>query len=209
MIKAYIFDMDNTLVDTWDLIYNSFLHTFNTHNLPRLTQKELIKRMGPTAIEVYKEFAHNITAEELLETHRKFASQNLHLATIYTHTLSTLQTLKKKKMKLGIVTARSKLSSIDILKRSGIFELFDAVVSAEDVINAKPHPDHVLKALEILIVKPNEAVMVGDTIADIQSGKGAGTFTVGVTYGFHKDTIKDAKPDYLITDIKDILTILT
>lgn len=208
MVKAVIFDLDNTLVDTWSLIHKSYEHTFKTHNIKVLTEKELMQRMGPPALEVYQEFAKDFSADELFETHKQFAKQNLHLATIYTNTLSTLKTLKLNSIKLAVVTARSKTSSIDILKQTNIYPLLEGVVSAEDVKNAKPHPDHVLKALDILQVEPQFAVMVGDTISDVQSGKAAGVKTIGVSYGFHKETIQDAKPDYLVSDIKDIFPLL-
>ena len=204
MITTVIFDLDNTLVETQELIYQSYEHTLQLHGLKKPTREEILSYMGPPAVTVYERLAPQFDNEELFETHRQFTKNNLHLVTLYTHTMYTLQVLKNSCKKIGIVTARSKASTQDILRATGIFDFFDCVVASDDVSKPKPHPEHVLKALELLNTKPQNGIMVGDTHTDIQAGKAAGVKTIGVTYGFHGEKIKEAGPDHIIADIKEV-----
>jgi len=67
----------------------------------------------------------------------------------------------------------------------------------------KPHPEPILKALRILGVTAEEAVMVGDTRADIAAGKNAGVRTVAALYGFGGEKLLDHKPDFAIRNLKE------
>ena len=109
---------------------------------------------------------------------------------------------------MAAVTSRSKKTSHQTLKDSGIFDFFETVISVEDTENLKPHPEPLLKALADMGELPQRAVMIGDSHLDIEAGKAAGTKTIRVTYGFHKEKLNDPEPDYLIYDIKDLLDLL-
>ena len=87
-------------------------------------------------------------------------------------------------------------------------EYFDVIVAADDVVNPKPHKDHLLVALEYLKIQPEEAFMVGDTENDILAGKNAGVKTVGVTYGWMGKDIAKHKPNYVIDDMDQLTEIL-
>src|SRR5438874_2624275 len=63
----------------------------------------------------------------------------------------------------------------------------------------------ILKALEFLKVKPDEAIMVGDTKADIMAGKNAGVKTVAALYGFGGEALRRLAPDYSITDLIELI----
>jgi pyrophosphatase PpaX len=67
--------------------------------------------------------------------------------------------------------------------RLDIGRFFDAVVAADDTNRHKPHPEPVLHALALLDAEPAEAAFVGDSPFDMQAGKAAGVFTVGVSWG--------------------------
>jgi len=85
---------------------------------------------------------------------------------------------------------------------------FDAIISGEDVEHPKPHPESLFKALQQLEVRPEKAVMIGDTEADILAGKNAKVRTIGVSYGFHGSHIAGSKPDFIIGDIANLIPIL-
>lgn len=209
MIKTIVFDIDGTLLDTTEFIYQSFEHTLKTHDLPSLTRDEIHSHMGHALPDMYVSIApsHSNHAD-LVETHRSFQEQNLHLSTPFLHTLETLMALKEKGIKLSAVTNRSKRTSVSTLKNAGLDHLFEMVVSAEDVTVAKPHPEGLLRVLKHMQVKPDEALMVGDTLADVEAGRAAGVKTVGTTQGLGKDAIIDHKPDYIIRDISEVLNLI-
>ncbi len=77
-----------------------------------------------------------------------------------------------------------------------------------DVERHKPHPEPVLKALRALGVEAAAAVMVGDAPVDIEAGRSAGTATIGVTYGFHGELIRNSRPDAVVTTPGELRALL-
>lgn len=209
MIKAIVFDIDGTLLDTTEFIFQSFEHTFKHHNLPLLTRPEIHNHMGHALPDMYVSIAPDyMDHAALVETHRSFQEKNLHLSTPFLHTLETLLELKNRGIKMSAVTNRSKRTSLSTLKNAGLDHLFEMIVSAEDVTTAKPHPEGLLRVLKHMGVDPYESLMVGDTLADVEAGKAAGVKTVGTTQGLGKDAIIEHKPDFIIRDISEILKII-
>ena len=95
------------------------------------------------------------------------------------------------------------------LKLTKLDQFFDVVVTLDDVENAKPHPEPVLKALEQLGSSPEEAIMVGDNHHDIEAGKNAGTKTAGVSWSVKgREYISSYKPDYILEKMSDLLPIV-
>lgn len=207
MIHAVLFDVDGTLLDTSEFIFQAFESALLPHNVP-LDRKELGKLMGKGLQEIYTILAPAIESSILIAAHRDFQKKNLHLAQPFPGVIETLQALKKKQMKLAAVTTRSKVTSIVSLEQASIYNYFDIVISGEDAEHIKPHPAPVLKAIDMLGVDASEAIMVGDTYADVEAGKAAGTKTVGVSYGFHGSAVAANNPDYLIHSLKELLSII-
>jgi len=141
----------------------------------------------------------------LAESHRKFQSDNLNLVKLFPDTLEVLDTLKQRDQKVAAITTRSKITSIRSLEITGIAKYFDIVISAEDVQNHKPNPEPLFKALEFLRFESKDAVMIGDTGADIMAGKNAGTKTVAALYGFGGAQLVEFNPDYSIKVLGELL----
>ncbi|HWF45188.1 MAG TPA: HAD-IA family hydrolase [Candidatus Kapabacteria bacterium] len=206
--EAILFDIDGTLLDTFDFIYGAFEHAFEVHDIPPLPREQISAWMGGPLEEVYTAMVPGCDAPALAETHRVFQSENVHLATLFPATVEVLEYLWKRRFKLGVITTRSLRTSVRTLEMTGIARYFEVIVSAEDVSNHKPHPEPLLKALDKLGVKPERAVMVGDTYADIMAGKNAGTKTVAALYGFGGRSLIETNPDYAIEDIRDLLNVV-
>jgi pyrophosphatase PpaX len=86
--------------------------------------------------------------------------------------------------------------------------MFDTILSAEDVLNLKPHPEPILRALELLNISSAEAIMVGDTESDMEAAKAADVKTVAALYGFAGEQLRTLEPDYVIQNIAELLAIL-
>lgn len=99
---------------------------------------------------------------------------------------ATLQRLKPT-YRLALVTTRDREAVGHFLQRNGLADLFDAVVTRDDVRRLKPHPEPVILAAQRLGLAPQECLMVGDTVVDIQAGGAAGARTVGVLCGFGQE----------------------
>jgi len=206
-IRAVLFDIDGTLLDTFDFIYGAFEHAFDVHGIPRLPREEISQLMGGPLEEVYSKMAPGHDAATLAETHRQFQENNLHLTKPFPDTIKVLDALKQKGLKLAAITTRSIRTSVLSLEQNGIAHYFDVVISAEDVVHPKPDPEPLWKALDTMEIKPFDAIMIGDTRVDILAGKNAGTKTVAALYGFGGERLRELQPDYAIWELRQVLNL--
>lgn len=207
MVRAVIFDIDGTLLDTGELIFSSFEHTLKTHGVTPVAREDIKERIGPPLFEIYESLAPHLNPADLVETHRLFQIDNLHLSKPFLNTLKTLETLKKMGIKIAAVTNRTSRSSIKTLQMAKIDHLFEIIISPEDVSHEKPDPEGIFLALKHMKIAPEEALMVGDTSADVGAGKAAEVKTVGITHGIRGDSIKEYNPDFLIHNLSELLTL--
>lgn len=116
-----------------------------------------------------------------------------------------LKTLKSMGLKIGICTLNSQKSVEYILKKFGIGEFFDAVTTRDHVKNVKPNPEHLENTLKALGVNPKEALVVGDSPADMKCAKELGAAAAALPTGVSTPKeLVDAGANYIITTITDI-----
>ncbi len=205
MKKAILFDIDGTVLDARDFVFDAVKYTLAQAGYPYPEEKVIKKAMGKPLVEFYKTLLSGIDPIKLSELHQEFQKENYHLIKLFPETQKTLKVLKASGFLMAAVSNRMRKSLLYSLKLTKILPFFDVVVAADDVTNPKPHQDHLLTALRSLQVKPEKAFMVGDTENDILAGKNAKVKTVGVTYGFGGKGISESYPDYVIDNIKELL----
>lgn len=203
--EAALFDIDGTLLDTEEFVFQAFKHAVMTHKGREITRNDFSSVVGKPLEECYILLEPNYDPKKLAQTHKQFQAENLHLSAAFANSVSVLRKLSKAGVKIGAVTTRYSDTLKKTLDLAGIFTFFDVIISGEDVTNFKPHPEPVLAALEKLVLSADQAVMIGDSDVDILAGREAGTKTIGVTYGFHGEKIRESNPDYLVDDIFDVI----
>ncbi|KEK26294.1 HAD family hydrolase [Bacillus gaemokensis] len=114
-----------------------------------------------------------------------------------------IHSLQQAGIYTGILTSDNKIRTkkcIDLLHLPPLHFLF----TPEDVENGKPNPEMILKTCKHLDIKPNELVMVGDTVVDVKMAKEAGSIAVGIAN--HEHAIEELTPyaDFIISDYSDI-----
>ncbi len=208
MKKAILFDIDGTLLNSWDFIIDAMEYSLMQHGYPKPSKKQLNKAMGKPLIEFYQMLIPTADYSRLASTHHEFQKTKHYLIKPFPNTIKTLDSLKNSGFSLAAISNRMRESLLESLKTTGIFDYFDVIVSADDVESPKPHPDPLLMALKKLKVESNNSYMVGDTEQDVLAGQAAQVKTVGVTYGLLGHRIKKHRPDYVINDIGELLGIL-
>ena len=98
---------------------------------------------------------------------------------------------------MGVVTNRT-TSAVKILEFFGIKDYFGVIIGSHDVTNTKPHPEPVLKAIELLEVRPEETMYIGDSGSDVESANAAGAISV-----FYSDE-KNPDAKFNISDMEEI-----
>lgn len=202
-----LFDIDGTLLDSEELIISSYEHALRGIGMT-VERPQLKQLMGIALHQAYLSLVPDGKPEDLVSAHRHFTYENLHLIQPYPGLEHMLQTLQARGYKLGAVTNRTPMPGVDMFSNSCLGKYLEVVVTANDVVNPKPHPEPVLKAISQFQARPQEAVLVGDSPADIMAGKAAGVTTVGAVYGTFGPEIHSHNPDYIIHSLHGLLELL-
>lgn len=206
-----IFDLDGTLIDSKELIYTSFVQTF-AHFKPeyQLRDEELKSFLGPTLKDSFSRYFDAAQVDEIVEYYRVYNHEH-HDACLkeIPHVKETLDILQKEGYDLAIVSNKLK-EVVDMgLAAAGLQDYFQVIVGAGDVAKAKPDPQGIIKACELLPRSHDDVVYIGDSPSDIATCKNMGAFSVAFVYeGERANEMKDSKPCAMITDMKDLITLL-
>ncbi len=118
--------------------------------------------------------------------------------------LETVRALRKMGLKIALFTIRGKSTNL-FLKRYNLDQFFDAIVTREDAVAVKPDPAHLREVLKILDIKPNEAVVVGDSMLDMKCARRLDIIAVGVPTGIASPReLAQAGATYLVSSITDL-----
>ena len=208
-----ILDFDGTLADTQPLIVSSLQRTIRELRLPARSDAECCSIIGLPLKECFIKLlsVDDAVAERCAEVYRRVFDEDNHpgAVTLFPHVLETLRTLHDRGLQLAICSSRGR-PTLDAFVRDFHLEAYVAkVVSANDVLHAKPHPEPVQCILHQLQVSPKETLVVGDASYDILMGRAAGCKTCGVTYGNQSaDELRKAGADFLIDDFEELLPII-
>ena len=209
--KIAILDFDGTLGDTTSVIIKTMQATISELGLPARTDEECAAMIGLRLIEIPPVLFPECELEGELyaSTYRKlFKIFNTDGAVVlYPNVIETLKVLDERGIRLTIASSRSKSTLVQYVENLGLSSIITYVLGADDVKQGKPHPEAVNMTLEHFGLNAEEAIVVGDTIFDVEMGLNAGTRSCGVTYGNgSKESL--SKADYLIDDFAQLLDIV-
>lgn len=206
-----IFDLDGTLIDSkWDiaLSVNHTLASLSLEPLPIDTITSFVgKGVKNLLMQALGEHARTKFDPAIKIFRRHYGEHCLDKTVLYPSVKKTMESLGG--FKKAIITNKPALFIAPILKRLDIDGFFDAVLGGDEVAKKKPAPEPAHFILEKLKIRPDKAIVVGDSPLDIQMGKAAGISTCAVAYGYGKsDDLKLENPDYLIADLFELINIL-
>lgn len=207
-----LFDFDGTVMDTNNVIINSWQHTFRTLENREEEIDKIVKTFGePLEITMQNLFPH-VPAEEAIRIYRSYHYDNFgELISVFPGMKELLQELKERGYKLGLVTSRLKQTTLQGLEKYELQQYFDVIVTAEDTKKHKPDPEPVQIALKKLGSVPEKSLMVGDTMFDILCARNAGVASVLAGWGI---ALTEAEkngpdgPDHIIEKAEDLLALL-
>ncbi len=207
MLKLVIFDMDGTVFDTNRIIYNSTKLLFKEYKKD-LNFSETKKYFGTGAVNYLKKLAEKKGIKEninvLLKKRRNYANNINIKPGIFPGIKGLLMELKKNKIKIALATGSSMHSVKRNMKETKLKIKFDAIMTVDDVKNAKPAPEIFLKIIKKLKTKRQEALVIEDSIAGIEAAKRAGIKVIALTNSFPKSRLKKAD---LIVDSAEKLSL--
>lgn len=206
-LDLLIFDLDGTLVDTRQDLTNSVNFTRSEYGLPPLTLTQVMQHVGDGMRKLLQRSLPDVGPEAIkqaIATFREhYGEHQVDHSRLYPGVRETLKHFRSKK--LAVLSNKPEEFTLTVVEQLGIGQYFQAVLGGDSVAALKPSPEPILHILRILEVNPDKCIMIGDGPTDIESGRAAGIWTCGVTYGFRPpEVIRNCNPDFLIDGLAEL-----
>lgn len=207
-VRALLFDLDGTLIDSLELILASYRHTMVTHLGAAPADDRWLRTMGTPLAAQLREFARDDEeAAAMLATYRAHNAR-VHdgLIRSFRGVAETLVWLRARGVRLAVVTSKLRESAERGLAACGIERSwFEAFVTASDAVPHKPDPAPVALALARIRQPASRAVFVGDSVWDLRSGRAAGVATAAALWGpFDRELLAAEQPDHLLERVEEV-----
>ena len=210
--KLFIFDLDGTLVDTAPDFKNSINYMLNELNESEVSLEEIRNWVGYGARElirrtvVDKNIPHDEQRiEEMLKIFLLHYTHNIDDdSVLFNNVRNVLEFLKDNGIKLAVCTNKMERLSNILLEKLNVLHMFDYLVGGDSLSKSKPDPFPLLNICEKLNTEISDTIMIGDSVTDLNAGKGAGMPVVLVSYGYtdNKDIYNEA--DLVINDFSQL-----
>lgn len=210
-IQTVLFDLDGTLIDSIQLILESYHHTLAAHGVSPRTDEEWLRGVGtPLTAQLAEWKEDQQKFQAMLATYREYNLANHdRMVQVYPGIVDVVRKIKAAGRQTGLVTSKNRPGAIRGLKLVGLEPMLDVLVCADDVNSPKPHPEPVEQAVRLLGADKASTVYVGDSIHDMHSGRAAGVRTAAVLWGpFRRTHLEAAEPDYWLETPADLLGLL-
>lgn len=213
MIKAIIFDLDGTLLNSTKDIANSLNKVLKDNNQKTYTLLEVEKFLGYGSYNLIKDTLPKDSSRELIDkVYNEYINYYPKNSNIYTKPyddiLKLIDKLKERNYKIAI--ASNKMNNAVLkLNKEKFDSKFDIAVGESETIKVKPNPDMILHVINELGIKDSEVLFIGDTEVDLNAAKNANVKNVAVTWGFRsKEFLKTENPTHIIDTPIELLEII-
>ena len=203
-----LFDLDGTVIDSGAIILASMRHAAETVVGGEWADAELMKAVGGPGLEAQMVALDPDRVEELVRVYREHNEPLHDTLECCAGMEDVLATLKQRGHRLGIVTAKRRVTVDLAFARLPLEPLFETVVGGDETERHKPDPAPLLLALERLGARPEDAAYVGDSPFDMQAAKAAGLYGIGVSWGRIHTADKLADADVVIHRAEEILELV-
>jgi phosphoglycolate phosphatase len=218
-IRLLIFDLDGTLIDSRLDLIHSVNATLRHIGRAELDGGVIASYVGDGAPTLVRRVLGDAPDETLMRTALEYflgyyRLHKLDHTTLYEGVTETLERLvhppagaspNRVARRLAVLTNKPVNPSRDIIHALGLADFFVRVYGGNSFPTKKPDPLGAQTLLQETDVRADEALMIGDSSIDVLTGRNAGMWTCGVTYGFAPHSLEQTKPDVLIDTPRDLL----
>lgn len=205
-LRGVLFDLDGTLVDTYDIILTSFRHATRAVLGRALPDEVLMQKVGQPLVTQMWDFTDDAAVhDQLMETYRAHNDRLAGEVSLFPGTEEALRALTEAGFRLGVVTSKRHGLAQRTLELLGADGYFGFLVGPDDYPAHKPDPGPVLYGCELAGLAPEECLYVGDSPFDLQAGNGAGCLTAAARWGmFPADVLAAEHPDFALDSIAEL-----
>ncbi|MEU8236381.1 HAD-IA family hydrolase [Actinoplanes sp. NPDC048967] len=202
--KAVIFDLDGVVVDSFAVMREAFA----------IAYAEVVGE-GPAPFNEYEKHLGRYFPDIMrimglpMAMEAPFVRESYRLAPqvrVFDGVRELLTDLRERGYRLAVATGKSGPRARSLLDELGLLDRFDHVIGSDEVSRPKPAPDIMLRALQLMGVQPEEALVIGDAVSDIRSARAAGVPAVGATWAdIDEAVLRAARPDLLLRHPDELL----
>lgn len=218
-VRAVLFDLDGTLVDTTELIISSHEHTLRQHLRGewKPTRREILRNVGRSLVETLHDYALADKAadvaeasERMLQTYRDYQRANHDdMIRPFEGMGETLEALRGRGYTLGVVTSKLEANARLALGMYDLGGYFPLGVFHDDTERHKPDPAPLMLALRKGGLEAARTVYVGDSIHDMAAGRAAGVRTIAALWGpFPREDLELERPTAFAGSPRELLELL-
>lgn len=217
--KLVLCDLDGTMVDSVPDLGHAVDEAMAQLGLPRRGEAQVRQWVGNGVERLLKRALLNqmdgepdntLLQEALALFKSVYAQCNGQHSRLYPHVTESLHWLQTQGFSLACITNKPEQFTLPLLRDLGIFDYFRLIVSGDTLPQRKPDPLPLRYAAEFFKVAPEEALMIGDSINDVQAARAAHFQIICVSYGYnHGEDIHTAHPDAVIDSFAELLNLLS
>lgn len=202
--KGLIFDIDGTLTNTNQLIFDSFNHIADKFWNKTLPPEEIIKLFGPTEDDII-DLLFKEKAEEVKKEYFNYYESNHSVASLHSGMKELLEQVKQKSIPLGVYTGKGKTTTTITLKKFDLYDYFDLIITGSDVKEHKPSPEGISMFLDKFGLSSKTVLMIGDSTADIKAARAAKIKSALVLWDcYAKEECLKMNPDFIFNVPKEL-----
>lgn len=179
--SVVVFDLDGVIVDSFPVMREAFTTAYaEIVGDGKAPFEEYERHLGRYFPDIMKIMGLPLAMEE------PFVRESYRLAgrvPLFDGVTPVLEELRARGFRTAIATGKAGDRARHLLDKLGVIHLFDHVIGSDEVPRAKPAPDIVRRALDLLGARPEDALMVGDAVTDIAAARGAGVTAVAALWG--------------------------
>lgn len=195
--RAYLFDVDGTLLDSAPDICGAVLSVLSTTTRPDVPVEFLQTYIGRHLTDLFSDLFPEAPPDQIdawiVEYRRVYPMRGHSRTKLYPEVADTLAKLSGLKT---TATTKGTPTAVNILTQFGLAPHFQHI-QGTDGFPSKPMPDVVYRAMEALGVRAEDCLLIGDSVPDMLAGKAAGVKVCAVSYGYgHADELRACQPDF-------------
>lgn len=207
--RAILFDMDGVLIDS-EPVHEKAIVALSGELGEEITDHQILfsfkgapeKSMAERLIEMYPQ--QTLTAEQIVQRKVDLYAQLFSHVTLIPGAKEFVEKSHAAGRKHGLTTSASRSTQELTFDTFGFAPFFDAIITGEDIVKGKPDPEPYLITAARLGLKPEECIVIEDSINGVRSGKAAGCTTIALTTTFPVEDLKAAGADFIIDSFSEL-----
>lgn len=210
-LRLAVFDIDGTLIDSQTSIIGAMGEAWRAFDMEPPDREAILRIVGLPLLEAIERLAadqpperHQALRDQYAACWTRMRKEGRLREPMYPGALEVLDALEGAGWLLGVATGKSRRGLDGVLDAHGLESRF-VTIQTSDIRRGKPHPEMLERAMAEIGTDPAATAMIGDTTFDIEMARNAGTFAIGVDWGYHPtEELRAVGAHAVIEDFRDL-----